>query len=559
MKKTGRILASLGAILFLIVLVNYIFHTLGGTENTAGNFELTDGWNVSVNGTWYEDVDLNELSFPLTKRGDIVTMEHTLPEGMVDGSVMQFYVTHAAVKVWVEDELIYEYGQELYEQDRMLGYGYHFVQIPSDTSGQLMRIRLCVSERNAFANLDVPILEEGTHLMRNFLIERRVAVAVIFFLVVFGVVFIFATIFFSFEGADFYRLMNLAFFSLCVGIWCLCNYDIIMIFTYNIRAKAIMEFSAIYGAPMSLFGYFHEEATKKCGKLQRYCYYAILGLQFIFMISTLFLQKLGVVHFPDMLMFNQALMVLMIIYLVVMSAGNAWKRQKNQYVLMAGMTVMVAMAAVDLVRYNMQMYFSGFDGGHFISYTYLGIFVFVLALIVDFMQRTSANLYSTARNETLEKMAYTDALTGLLNRRRCEEIYDEIDKNKSDYAVVALDLNNLKKVNDSLGHDAGDLYICEFGSVLTKAFSDCGEVIRSGGDEFLVVIREASKVDIQAKIDAMNQLIADLNQRHANWNMSTAYGVCFANEDATRTIREADKVADARMYEKKREMKGKRK
>lgn len=556
MKKLGRILTSLGAILFLVVLFSYIFQGLGGMVETEGYYELDSSWKVTVNDTSYENANLNELSFQLTKRGDLVVLERQLPEKMVEGTVMRFYVTHAAIEVFVDGERIYEYGQDLYDENRMLGYGFHFIDIPYGSAGKNLQISLLVSEKNAFGNLDVPVIDNGAHLMRNFLIERREAVAVILFLIVFGGIFILATIFFSFEGSDFYRLLNLAFFALSIGIWNLCNNDIIMLFTYNIRAKGIIEFSAIYGAPTFLFSYFHEEAVKSGGKLQRYAYYVILGLQILFVATASILQATHLVHFPDMLKYNQMIMVLMAIYFVAMFAKNAWKRQANNNVLMLGMAIMVVIAAIDLVRYNMQLYYGGFEGGHFKSYTYLGTFVFVLSLMVDFMRRTSDALYSTAERETLEKMAYTDSLTGLLNRRRCEEIYDEIDKNKSDYAVVALDLNNLKKVNDSLGHDAGDLYIREFGTVLTKAFAGCGEVIRSGGDEFLVVVREPAKVDIQAKIDAMNQLISDLNQCHANWNMSTAYGVCYSHEDTVSTIREADKVADARMYEKKHEMKG---
>jgi len=268
------------------------------------------------------------------------------------------------------------------------------------------------------------------------------------------------------------------------------------------------------------------------------------------------LQCTRIVHFPQMLKYNQMIMALMGIYLLILFARSAWKKEKSHTVLIIGMVIMVLVAGVDLVRYNMQLYFGGFEGGHFTNYTYLGIFIFVLSLIVDFMQRTSATLYSTARNETLEKMAYTDSLTGLLNRRRCEEIYDEIDKKKSDYAVVALDLNDLKKVNDSLGHEAGDFYLREFSTVLTKAFSDCGDVIRTGGDEFLVVIKNPAKVNVQDKIEEMNRLIEKLNKCHANWNMSTAYGICYGSEEEVKNIREADKVADARMYEKKHEMKG---
>ncbi|MBR5127218.1 MAG: GGDEF domain-containing protein [Roseburia sp.] len=555
MKKMGRLITSFLSIFFLMILFTYVFVELGDVKRTEGYYVLDSEWDVSVRDTFYEDVNLNELSFPLTKRGDIVTYERTLPEKMVEGTVMQFYVTHATVEVSVGGELIYEYGKDLYDENRMLGYGYHFVDIPHGSAGKQVKITLCVSEKDAFANLDAPELDNGAHIMRNFVIDRRVAAAVILFLVVFGFVFILATVFFSFKGADFYRLLNLAFFALCIGIWNLCNYDIIMVFTYNLQVKGIIEFSAIYGAPTFLFGYFIEEALKG-GKLQKYIYLSIYGVQIAFVAIASILQGTRTVHFPQMLKYNQMIMACMAVYLLVILAKSILNKEKNHTVLMVGMVIMVLIAGSDIVRYNLQLYFGGFKGGHFKNYTYLGIFIFVLSLMVDFMRRTSATLYSVARNETLEKMAYTDALTGLLNRRRCEEIYDEIDKKKSDYAVIALDLNNLKKVNDSLGHEAGDLYLREFSVVLSQAFADCGDVIRTGGDEFLVVIKNPGKVDIEEKITKMNGLIGKLNECHANWNMSTAYGICYGNEEEVKNIREADRVADARMYEKKHEMKG---
>lgn len=555
MKKLVRLITSFLVILFLIVLLLVGFKGMGGVERTEGYYELNTGWDVYVRDEFYEDVNLLELSFPLVNRGDVVVFESTLPEHMVEGTVMQFYVTHATVEVRVDDELIYEYGHQLYRENRLLGYGFHFVDIPYGSAGKHIEVTLCASEDEAFSNLDAPVIDDGAHIMRNFMIERRVAAAVIMFLVVFGGVFILATIFFTFEGADFYRLLCLAFFALTIGIWTLCNYDIIVLFTHNIRIKAVIEFSAIYVAPTFLFSYFYEEALKG-GKLQKYSYYGIMILQVLFFVTAAVCELLRIVHFPQMLKYNHIIMGLMAIYLIAILARDARKHKGNHTVLMSGMLVMVLIAAWDIIRFNLQLYLGGFEGGHFINDTYVGIFIFILTLIVDFMRRTGATLYTTAQKETLEKMAYTDALTGLLNRRRCEEIYDEIDKNKSDYVVIALDLNDLKKVNDSLGHDAGDFYLREFSSVLTKAFAECGDVIRTGGDEFLVVIKEPTKVDVQAKIDEMNQMIAALNKCHANWNMSTAYGICYGNEAEVQTIREADRVADARMYEKKHEMKG---
>jgi diguanylate cyclase (GGDEF)-like protein len=281
-----------------------------------------------------------------------------------------------------------------------------------------------------------------------------------------------------------------------------------------------------------------------------------MGVQMLFVAATSVLQCLRIVHFPQMLKYNHIIMGMMVLYLIVILARNGWKNKEHYTVLMIGMLIMVLFAAGDIIRFNLQLYLGGFEGGYFTNYTYVGIFIFVLSLIVDFIRRTGINLYTTVRNETLEKMAYTDALTGLLNRRRLEEIYDEIDKKQSGYAVIALDLNDLKKVNDTLGHEAGDLYLREFSSVLTQTFAESGDVIRTGGDEFLVVIKNPAEVDVSAKIEEMNRLIANLNQCHANWNMSTAYGICYGREEDIKTVREADRVADARMYEKKHEMKG---
>jgi len=555
MRRIRRMFISFMVICFLLVLFGVMIVSMGHIEHSDGYHELADGWDVQVEDEYYEDVNLIELSFPLTNRGDVVVFERTLPAHMVEGTVMQFYVTHATVEVLVGGEVIYEYGHRLYEENRLLGYGFHFVDIPYGSAGKDMRITLCVSENDAFSNFGIPIIDDGAHIMRNFMVERREAATVILFLVVFGIVFILATVFFNFEGSDFYRLLCLAFFSLSIGIWNLCNYDIIMLFTYNIRVKAIVEFSAIYGAPTFLFGYFYEEALKG-SKLQKYTYYVLMSLQILFVAVASILQCLRIVHFPQMLKYNHVIMGMMALYLIIILARNGWKHKEKHTVLMVGMLVMVLFAAGDIVRFNLQLYLSGFEGGYFTNYTYVGIFIFVLTLIVDFIRRTGINLYTTVRNETLEKMAYTDALTGLLNRRRLEEIYDEIDKNQSDYAVIALDLNDLKKVNDTLGHEAGDLYLREFSSVLTKAFADCGDVIRTGGDEFLVVVKNPKSIDVATKIEEMNRLIANLNQCHANWNMSTAYGICYGNEEEIQTIREADRVADARMYEKKHEMKG---
>ena len=93
----------------------------------------------------------------------------------------------------------------------------------------------------------------------------------------------------------------------------------------------------------------------------------------------------------------------------------------------------------------------------------------------------------------LEQMAYIDDLTGLANRRKCEQVWDGLDESKENYGIFAFDLNLLKQTNDTKGHAVGDLLIRTFAKTLSKVFSEYGVVGRIGGDEFVVFIDDVKK------------------------------------------------------------------
>ncbi|GAA0659147.1 sensor domain-containing diguanylate cyclase [Streptomyces thermocarboxydovorans] len=114
-------------------------------------------------------------------------------------------------------------------------------------------------------------------------------------------------------------------------------------------------------------------------------------------------------------------------------------------------------------------------------------FATVLAAVV------AAGIAQTERLEEARRLAYTDALTGLANRRAVDARLDEaIERHRRDGAVVSLvvcDLNGLKRVNDTLGHAVGDRLLERFGTVLSL----CGATLpgalaaRLGGDEFCLL------------------------------------------------------------------------
>ena len=106
-----------------------------------------------------------------------------------------------------------------------------------------------------------------------------------------------------------------------------------------------------------------------------------------------------------------------------------------------------------------------------------------------------------------------------------------------------MDVNGLKKVNDEEGHAVGDQYIVRAAERMKQVF-DPGTIYRSGGDEFIVILRNVSEKTLKQKAEAMRQIQENDEQ------ISIAVGEFW--NDGTVPLREAFQKADNAMYEEKR-------
>ncbi|MYR55022.1 diguanylate cyclase, partial [Streptomyces sp. SID625] len=166
----------------------------------------------------------------------------------------------------------------------------------------------------------------------------------------------------------------------------------------------------------------------------------------------------------------------------------------------------------------------------------------------------AAGLAQTERLEEAHRLAFTDALTGLANRRAVDVRLEEaIERHREDGVVVSLvvcDLNGLKRVNDTLGHAVGDRLLERFGSVLSL----CGAMVpgalaaRLGGDEFCLLA-------VGPSVDEVVKAADELCRRAAGLELGegVACGVA-STEDAVGPVRSARRLfrlADAAQYRAK--------
>ena len=114
----------------------------------------------------------------------------------------------------------------------------------------------------------------------------------------------------------------------------------------------------------------------------------------------------------------------------------------------------------------------------------------MLCLVILIIVQTIMAMKMARQNKLLEQRAYTDARTGLPNRSACKEILNNNEIISSPTACIIFDLNNLKFINDTMGHSAGDRLIVKFAGLLRSVFPEKDFVGRYGGDEFMVVIND---------------------------------------------------------------------
>ena len=153
----------------------------------------------------------------------------------------------------------------------------------------------------------------------------------------------------------------------------------------------------------------------------------------------------------------------------------------------------------------------------------------------------SAELLNHQLMERLEEMSTTDALTGLKNRnamlRKMETIGEET------FGVVNFDLNGLKHVNDTEGHDAGDRLLVEAAEALKKVFY-YEDIFRTGGDEFIALLPGISRESFERKLIKFREAL------QKNQEVSFAFGSFWSDGSVDMTT--AFRAADNAMYEDKK-------
>lgn len=523
------------------------------TNKEEKQYPLHSDWDILVNNKSYKTDYLSQLTFPLTQKGDQVVLTTRLPKVNFTQVTLRIYEMHSVVHIYLDNVLLYDYGEKYADKNELVGSGNIWVELPEDYAGKELRVVLNVQENQAFGKLREAYLQDSDSIYYSLVTKNILAAFVIGFFLCFGWVTLIITTCVYKKGSNLQVLFWISGFSILVAQWLFCYNQLIEILTKNFHLIATIEYLSLYLAPICmLFFMYGMVAIKRYRK-------TILKVAIPFTVCDIILIALNftnVAHFSTTLTLFQLMATSGSIFIAVM--GLKWAKQTGKMadrIFASGIVVLACFGVADMIRYFINKF--GFIGADLsVTLMPLGLLAFVVSMTLSFtfmmMERVAENM----ERKTLLHMAYTDALTNIKNRASCEEVFLHYDQLKEPLTIINMDLNGFKEINDAFGHAVGDELLMRFAYLLENSFGDKGFVGRMGGDEFIVILDYFPEDIVE---EYLRDLLIQVGKANAGANRPYKISVSYGHADnygkGDMSAWKVYEIADHLMYEYKKQYK----
>ena len=252
---------------------------------------------------------------------------------------------------------------------------------------------------------------------------------------------------------------------------------------------------------------------------------------------------------------QMALFVLSSIYALVVALREQGEKKLNYISISAVGLAMTTAIALQLPFTNAPIYSAGCLVGCCLLYTFV-----IRQETNEYKRAIEEGKYREAKTheelDTTKALAYSDPLTGVKNKHAYVELEEHVDllirEGKMDkFSIIVFDLNNLKSINDTYGHDVGDKYIIKTCEKISNFFKD-DVIYRFGGDEFVLVLQGDSYTKRYKILERFNIMVEECIGTD---EPIIATGIADFNLGKDNTLRAVFVRADEKMYMRKRSLK----
>ena len=513
--------------------------------------DIDDGWDITVFDKQYQNVSLSDFVVPETiKKGDTMILERDMSMLGDDLYSIRIYTRLSSIVVYADESVIYSYMPDAVETGEFTGSGYHFVLLPSNMEKRHLTVIIRACENGAFQSPFEMELSPTDVIYNDFAVEREIGMIISIFLVVAGFMISLIAIVSMTINSDFYPLIMIGIFAVCAGIWALCSMKIFQFFSVPIALGADIEYMTMFLLPLpiirlSLWQREHMPRLERTAlQIMFWVYLSFLAVMTLFHFAN-------IVHFPVVTFVFHATMMVSIPLLLFVRPGQWGCLSASERMFQIGMWITVCVGIFDIIWYYLCRFVFNTVNKFSDTALPLGFLCMVSVLLLSYLLDLYARRMNESEKNQLEKLAYQDELTGLANRARGEQVLEEARDWKEEYAIVNLDLNGLKTINDKYGHAQGDIYLTRFATVLGEIFAREVLVARMGGDEFFVIIRGSDRIaKLSGLLTAMQQRELEMSGE-VEFLIDASYGVARSSELTFPNPEALYRMADQRMYKMK--------
>lgn len=427
--------------------------------------------------------------------------------------------------------------------DNSQGKMFALLSLPDDYGGKELRmdVELLLGE-NVNYEIPVPTINSRAGVLSAFLKGDLYGVLVdIFIFCISLILFLFGQMKGPLRRNGMFLFNGM--FAAAFALYSLCTSDMVHLFCNNAYLIYLFEFLLLALLPIPLVLSFAQQCHAP--------YRRILQGDALVLIGNLFVQAL--LHFCTPLevrntVFLTHAAMLISLLLMVSALIWGWSGDSRKWTVLTFTPIFAGTAADIALFYFSDSYRSSF-------WIKIGVLFFVILQTCRLIRNYLTYCENDLKNSVYRRMAYVDALTGLGNRAAFEERIAELEQLLPEFTslwCVCADINDLKKVNDSAGHAAGDRLIQGTAQVLRSVMCGACTVYRTGGDEFVMFITDQpEKVVVEGRW-RLARVLEDYNRSHGEIKLSIAVGCDSFRFGESDTVSELVSRADTRMYEDKR-------
>lgn len=470
------------------------------------------------------------------------------------GEVLMFYVYHGDVYAYADGDLLYQLdmNRETVYFPVVLGDTWNCFHVPQKYEGAEIEIIVETKYDSYLEYVPEFYLGDRLNIVRAELQESVVSILLCLIIFAVGIIIL---IYSRVAAKNHFRQQGITYlgiFALLMATWFLINTRALNLVLDGGSVFTNLSYLILGTVTVPIVLFEKSIMDKRYG---RACDILCLLAVCVQLVCVL-LQLFGIKDLKQTLVCTHVVFAISVVGLITLLILNMRRNGLKNLSVMNRINVLFGMLTAVGVAIDLVHYYIDYSGGKNYEYTKMAFLVYIIALGYFSIRESLQLLKKGKEAQRFEKMAHMDELTGVFNRMACNEDMKAMELRGNGYMVVMFDLNNLKRCNDTMGHECGDFYIASCAQYIREAFEGIGKCYRIGGDEFCVIGKMAGEEVMEDCYRMLEEKISRYNRTNPQVDMSIAYGHAFFDPAVDEDLKDTRARADKSMYKHKMERKG---